>query len=205
MVSLALSYNQPKFCPNASWNPNATTFANNSTVGTSPYAIFVDSNNTVVVARQDNGEILIWRNNSINPTTTIFASVSPQYGLFVTGFGEILIGYGSMNDLVDRWIVNNMTSALPLRICSGCAGLFVDIDNNLHCSQYFGHKVLRTPLNNVKNTLTIVAGIGCPGSTANMLNQPYGILRQWQLLGFISTKNLEKTIFLNIFDDEDSA
>ena len=175
MVLLALSYNQPKFCPNTTWNPNATTFANNDTVGNSPYAIFVDSNNTVVVARQDNGQILIWRNNSINLTTTIVASVSPQYGLFVTGFGEILIGYGNANEKVDRWIVNNVTLGLPIHICSGCAGLFVDVDNNLHCSQYFGHKVLKTPLNRPENTLTIVAGTGCSGSTANMLNRPYGI------------------------------
>ena len=47
---LAVSYNQPKFCPSATWNPNATDFANISTVGSFPRGIFVDSNNTVYVA-----------------------------------------------------------------------------------------------------------------------------------------------------------
>ncbi len=44
---LALSYNQPKLCPNSSWNPNATTFANFSTLGSQPFGIFVNTNNTI--------------------------------------------------------------------------------------------------------------------------------------------------------------
>ena len=65
---LAVSYNQPKFCPNASWNPNATTFANISTVGSNPFGIFVNTNNTVYATNQVNGLILVWLEGSINPS-----------------------------------------------------------------------------------------------------------------------------------------
>ncbi|CAF1470902.1 unnamed protein product, partial [Adineta steineri] len=34
---LAVSYNQPKFCPNPAFDLNATTFADISTIGTEPY------------------------------------------------------------------------------------------------------------------------------------------------------------------------
>ncbi len=56
---LAVSYNQPKFCSNASWNPNAITFADNSTVGSQPYDIFINTKNTIYVANHENGRIVV--------------------------------------------------------------------------------------------------------------------------------------------------
>ena len=174
-ILLGRSVNQPKFFPNASWNLNATTFASNGTVGNSPYTIFVDSNNTVVVARWDNGQILIWRNNSINLTTTIVANLSHPQSLFVLGNDEIFVDNGNLNHRVGRWTSNGTRLQPPMSVCSPCSGLFVDINNNLYCSQTDSHQVVRTSLNSPENTMTIVAGEGCSGSTANMLNQPWGI------------------------------
>ncbi|KAF9758246.1 RING finger protein nhl-1 [Nosema granulosis] len=59
--------------------------------------------------------------------------------------------------------------------CSRCFGLFVDINNNLYCSQRDSHQVVSKSLNSPANALTIVAGTGCAGSDPNMLNIPYGI------------------------------
>ena len=174
-ILLVRSFNQPKFCTNASWHPNAITFADSSIVGSTPFAIFVDSNNSVFVARRDNGHILIWRNAAVNPTATILANLSSPYSLFVSGDDEIFVDNGFSNNRVDRWTCNGTRLASPMSTFVQCSGLFVDVNNNLYCSQYSCHQVVRTSLNNTDSTLTIVAGIGCPGSASNMLNSPYGI------------------------------
>lgn len=73
---LALSYNQPQICWNATWNPNATTFANVSIVGELPRAIFIDHNNSVYVAAHKKSQILVFlegnSNLTILPDTPIF-------------------------------------------------------------------------------------------------------------------------------------
>jgi hypothetical protein len=172
---LALSYNQPKFCPFTTWNPNAITFANSSTVGQLPQDIFVDSNNTVYVADLRNGRIQIWMNDSIYPTRTISGgSVSPL-SIFVTTNGDIYAGDSHPNGLVIIWTLNSNTSIPVLYFNSSCWGLFVDINDTLYCSVYSQHQVVKKWLNDSTNTSTIVAGTGINGSSSNMLNRPNGI------------------------------
>ena len=160
-ILLVRSFNQPKLCSNASWNPNATTFANSSIVGTWSWAIFVDQNNTVVVARHDTGQILIWPNATVNSTTTILANLSSPWSLFVSSDDEIFVDNGPPNSRVDRWTRNGTRLSSPMSTCAPCSGLFVDSENNLYCSQFNAHQVVRTSLNNLDPTLTIVAGTGC--------------------------------------------
>lgn len=71
MNILVPSYNQPKFGANATWNPNATTVANNSTIGTDP-ALFIDTNNTIYTVNHQNSQIHIWFNNSASFTITLY-------------------------------------------------------------------------------------------------------------------------------------
>ncbi|CAF4161086.1 unnamed protein product, partial [Adineta steineri] len=67
----AIAYNLPKFCANATWNPTAITFANSTIIGTYPFGVFVNTNNTVYVADRLNNRVQIWANNSATPTSTI--------------------------------------------------------------------------------------------------------------------------------------
>ena len=58
---------------------------------------------------------------------------------------------------------------------SGCAGLFVSTNNDLYCSIWNRHKVVKKSLNdNVDQSITI-AGNGSPASNTNTLNHPRGI------------------------------
>ena len=54
-------------------------------------------------------------------------------------------------------------------------GLFVDVTNNLYCSQDQRHQVVKKSLNDSSSALTIAAGTGCQGSASNMLSSPNGI------------------------------
>ena len=173
---LGLSFNQPKLCPDATWYANGITFANDSIVGVQPLALFVNTNNTVFVARQDTGQILIWRNASVNAITTIFANLSYPQSMFVINAEQILVDNGNGNSQVDRWISNGTRLSSSMSLCSTrCLGLFVDVMSNLYCTQNAKHQVVRRSLVLTSGTMTIVAGTGCPGSTADMLHDPNGI------------------------------
>ena len=170
----AISYNQLKICPNASWNANATTFANNNTIGNWPYVLFIDTNNTIFTVRDKDGRILIWRNASVTLTTTISTNRSYSYSMFITDNEEIFLSGDYPYSRVDRWKSNGTRISSLMSGCSSCSGLFIDLIGNLYCSQW-SNQVVRQPLESLSDELTIVAGTGCWGSAANMLSAPRGI------------------------------
>ena len=87
----------------------------------------------------------------------------------------IFVGKGYPDYGMGGWTVNGTSLSSDLPECLACFGLFVDIHNNLYCSQSNVHQVMRASLDNSNNTTTIVAGTGLSGSTSNMLHYPYGI------------------------------
>ena len=169
---LALPFNQPRFCPNATWDVNAITFANRSIVSTMPCGVFVNSEDSIYVANRETGEILIWENNtSIRPSKEISGSLSYKLSLFVTTNGDIYVDDGD-NGRVAKWIAENNSWIPVMSFQSHCYSLFIDILHNLYCSIYNNHKVDRKWSN---GTITTVAGTGSRGASSNMLNYPYGI------------------------------
>ena len=172
-VVLTLSYNQPRFCLNTTWNSNAATFVNQNFVGTYPYGIFVNSNNSIYILNRQTGQIHIWLNeNDLYPTKTISGSLTDPLSLFVTTNGDIYVDNGQYNGRVDKWIVESETWISVTNVTSACSGLFVDIYENLYCSMYLNHQVDKKWSN---GTTTIIAGTGVGGSQSDMLNHPWGI------------------------------
>ena len=171
-VVLTLSYNQPRFCFNTIWNSSATTFAKQSFVGTYPFGIFVNSNNSIYISSRQTNQIHIWQNkNDLNPTKTISGNLSYPQSIFVTTNGDIYVDNRN-NDRVDKWIVENETWASVMNVTSYCFGLFIDIYENLYCSVYYNHRVDKKWSN---GTITIIAGTDRHGSESDMLMWPYGI------------------------------
>jgi hypothetical protein len=175
IFALVVSYNQPRFDQYASWSANAITFADSTTVGYEPYGIFVDTNNAVYAANRANGQIQIWRNNSINPTSTPTGTLSSPFAIFVTTNGGIYVDNGDSNGQVDKWIFDTNTSAIAMYVGRSCWGLFVDLNNVLYCSMKRLDQVVTKSLNSASSIVKIVAGTGCSGSSSNMLTEPYGI------------------------------
>ncbi|CAF1386503.1 unnamed protein product [Adineta steineri] len=174
--TLALSFNQPKFSPTPIWNSNGITFANQSIVGEEPCAIFVNTNNTIYAANQENNSIVIWHEESVNPTNIIFGNFTRSTSLFVTSNGDIYIDDGAENGRVQRWIAETGIFVKVMNINSSCYGLFVDINDTLYCSMYDHHQVLKRSLNDaVINSNHVAAGTGSGGSESNQLYYPTGI------------------------------
>lgn len=170
---IAASFNEPQFCSSATWNATAITFANNNTIGTYPYGIFVNTNNTVYVANQQYSLIQVWLEGNHIPTTITLSNNSYPYSIFVTVNGDIYVDNG--NSGVDKWRLNKTSSDATLYVGGKCYDLFIDSNNSLYCSLYFSHQVIKRSLNDSDYQLTTVAGAGCPGFRSNMLFYARGI------------------------------
>ncbi|CAF1333025.1 unnamed protein product [Adineta steineri] len=174
--SFALSFNQPKFCSTATWNPTGITFANQSIVGQDPHAIFVSTNNTIYVVNQQNNTILIWEEENINPTKVIHGNFEESLSLFVTSNGDIYIDDGDYNGRVQRWSVETSIFVTVMNVSSSCYGLFIDINNTLYCSMANHHQVVKRSLNDSAMTSNrVAAGTGIEGLASNQLSHPLGV------------------------------
>ncbi|CAF1144870.1 unnamed protein product [Adineta steineri] len=170
-----ISYNQPKLCANASWNSTAITFATSATVGTGPYGIFVNSNNTVYVADQSNARIQVWLSGNMTPSRTVSGGLTKPFSLFATDNGDIYVDNAYSNMRVDKWGSNSNSSVPAMYVCSQCTGVFVDINNMLYCSVFTSHKIISQSLNTRLPVWNTAAGTGTAGATSLTLNSPRGI------------------------------
>ena len=109
---LAVSYNQPKLCPNASWNPNATTFADNNTIGGYPVHVFINTNNTIYVPNREKDYVVVWSEGSLTPTKNISTNSTGVLGIYVTKIGDIYIDTFNSIGGVSKWTLkfNNYVS-----------------------------------------------------------------------------------------------
>jgi hypothetical protein len=173
---IAIPFNQPKFCPSATWNATGITFANSNTLGAYPYGIFININNTVFVANQWYNLIQVWFEGIINPTTITAPINSYPWSLFVTITDDIYINNNYNND-VDKWTFNSTSNFSTLNVGGQCCDLFIDSNNSLYCSLFSNNQVIKRSLNSSDYQLTTVAGTNtsCPGFLPNMLYNPQGI------------------------------
>ncbi|CAF3946187.1 unnamed protein product [Adineta steineri] len=173
---LALSFNQPIFSSTPVWDSNGITYANQSIVGFHPVAIFMSTNNTIYVANKENNTIVIWEEESVNPTKIIHGGFSKSQSLFVTSDGDIYIDDGEKNRRAQKWIAETNNFVTVMNVWSSCWGLFVDINDTLYCSMNEHHQVVKRSLNDplmVPNR--VAAGTGIRGSASNQLWRPKGI------------------------------
>ncbi|UJR17142.1 hypothetical protein I4U23_004038 [Adineta vaga] len=168
-------YNQPKLFTNSTWKLNATIFANKSTVGLEPYSIFIDKNNAIYIGDRQNDRILIWFNDSINPTETITNDVDHPDTVCIANNGDIYFDNGNSHPRIEKSIISTNISVSYTSITSSCYGLFIDRSDMLYCSMYANHVVYKTWLLDNTTMLTAIAGNGSNGSNSNQFNSPYGI------------------------------
>jgi len=175
-LSNFLSYNQPKFCSNISWQSNATTFANESIVGLNPRGIFINTNNIIYMVHTKNGQLSIWFNNSVITTLiTLNGNISSTKSIFALMNDDIYVDNGLINRRIDKFTSNTNTSTVVMSVPSNCQGLFIDISNNLYCAVDTAHCVYKKWLDDNSTIMIIAAGTGSAGSNSTMLHDPNGI------------------------------
>lgn len=147
---------------------------------TYPTKVFINSKNTIYALRKEPGtrigKIVIWDNaSSTQPPKRISGSLHVPHAIFVANNDDIYVDNGVSNGRVDKWIAETGTWTTAMYVPSECRGLFIDIYDNLYCSLFSEHQVVRKWLNDTTNTITVVAGTGVNGSESDMLDRPYGI------------------------------
>jgi DNA-binding beta-propeller fold protein YncE len=172
---LVLSYNQPNLSLCASWEGNAITFADKNWVGQQPVGIFINRQNAIYVADRENGRVLVWKNGSSTPTRTISGNLTNPWSLFVTIDDTVYVSHSSPSDRIDQWALNVTYSEVVMNVTALCTGLFININYTLYCSLMNNHRVIKVALKSNTTIPSIVAGTGCPGPVANMLDHPSGI------------------------------
>ena len=171
---LAFLVNQPRFCPNSTWD-NGEIVADQSIVGSYPMSILVNSKNAIYAVNRQTGAIHVWDNDkNLNSSRIISSNLSDPRSIFVAINDDIYIDNRN-NRRVEKWIAETNTWMTVMSVQSSCVGLFIDICNNLYCSMYDNHQVVKKWLNDTSDTRTIVAGTGIQGYESDMLIRPWGI------------------------------
>lgn len=135
----------------------------------------MNTHNHVFVPVSRQNRIFVWLNGSGNPTRNISTSSISPYSVFVVSNGDIYFDNGNNNSRVDKWISNTNSTVPAMYVAKACFGLFIDTRNVLYCAINDLNQVVSKSLNSSSNMTTVVAGIGCNGSTSYMLSSPTGI------------------------------
>lgn len=173
---VAVSFNQPKICSHATWDPNAITFADQSSTGNHPRGIFVDYRNRVFVAPANEWHVVVWSKDGLSSQKKLDYKLREYPGIFIShnadlylethqkGGGEI---YKSTENPSKSMIVKDFNKL--------CYSLFIDVNNTLYCSAHNDHQVLSSTLDNKNDNLITAAGTSSGGSSLNQLKNPRGI------------------------------
>ncbi|CAF1286286.1 unnamed protein product [Adineta ricciae] len=164
-------FNQLTFCPNATWNPNGITFANNIN---DLFGLFVDINNIIYATSQRSNTIYIWSGNSSNLIHTLSGNLNSPGAVFVANNGDIYVDNGKNSQLL-KWTSNGSQSELVTNISAQTLGIFIDLNDTLYISYDDLHEVVKMSLSNGSSPLETVAGNSTAGSDAYSLSHPNGI------------------------------
>jgi len=186
---LAVSYNQPKFNSLPRWNGNAYTIVGITTIGTYPYAIYLDTNNTLYVPSQSANRVLVFAEGTNVSQRILTGGLAAPYSVVAAANGDIYVDNGATYSRVDKWTPNSNTSVKAMSTTSYCFGLFIDINNNLYCSVFTKDLVVMKSLDSNLDIWTFAAGTSCSGSGRNQLNGPYGIFVDADLNLYVADYN----------------
>ena len=181
-----MSFNQLNFSPCASWAVNATTFADGSTVGYSPYVIFITTNNTIYVSTSTFNHVLIWSRMSSTITRNLTSGLRRARAIFATNSGDLYVDNGYNYSRIELWTPNATVGTFVMPVTMMCSGMFLDTNNTLYCSMDTQYRVIKKSLNSTSNVTETAAGNGSVGSTATTLYLPNGIFVDTQLNLFVA-------------------
>ena len=173
-----LPYNRPYLSADSTWNGNASTLANNGTVGEKPHAIFIDREKIFYFVHQQQMQIRWWPlNQSVASYQSFPFSVQTQYApLFVSAERDIYAeSAAAPGCIVSRLMINSTMNQAIFQFASSCLGLFIDLNDTLYCSIYFSNHVDAVSLHGDRNSSIIRAGTGGNGNGSDQLATPWGI------------------------------
>ena len=181
-LTLDVSYNQPRFAPCASWDPNAITFADSSLLGYGPFNIFINKNNTICVSAPNLNLTVVFASTNYTSPRYIGTGLAGPRGLFVTINDDIYVDNGLRYGRVEKWTISATSGTSVMNVNGSCFSLFVDTISTLYCSLGpLAIVVKRSLADGINTSLTVAAGNGTPGTSPSLLYSSNGIFVDSQL------------------------
>jgi hypothetical protein len=171
---LVVSYNQPKFCANASWNTTVITVAYWISGIQEPRDIFVNTKNTIYAVSPPKNDVRVWLEGDPELERIVSDGLEYPLSVFVSINDDIYIGNREKGQVL-KFTSTTDESIIVMHVNRSCVSLFIGIDDNLYCSISSLHQIVKKSLSNDLKALTNVAGTGSQGSKPNMLSTPVGI------------------------------
>lgn len=170
-----MSYNQPKFAPNATWNntPEILEITNNESL---PRGIFVDIRDSVYVSYVGaQPRASVWSNGSKTSIRNISNNGNQAYSVFATLNGDIYVDSGA-NGFISKWNINDTYASININtISDACYGLFVDINETIYCSIRAKYQVIKRSLKDASSAWIQAGGNGSKIVSPGNLRSPHGI------------------------------
>lgn len=173
-----VAFNQPIVCSSATWNEDAETFADVSSVGLKPYGLFVNVNNSVYVAGRSSKSIFVYSEENATFATNISTDPFVPFTVFTTSDDYVYasnIDSNANSSEVSQWDENTTSWITVWSVQGRCENFFIDVYANIYCSMNDLHQVTRRLFTDELNVTTIIAGNGTIGSSPDMLSFPRGI------------------------------
>ena len=135
----------------------------------------MNTNNSVYVSGNASARVQVWLHENSTRTTNASAGLNGSYAVFVHPNGDVYTDNLGKNR-TERWTVNASTGVTVISVAGGCQGLFIDIADQIYCSNQDAHAVTKKYANDPLTIPVIVAGDGTAGADVHQLNNPAGIL-----------------------------
>ncbi|CAF2087632.1 unnamed protein product, partial [Rotaria magnacalcarata] len=187
---------------NANWAQNGVTIAGGNGQGgaanqlNQPYSLFVDDDQTVVIADYGNNRIMQWEKGDTTNGQVVAGGNGRGNGLnqlnqstdvLIDKETDSLIICDNGNHRVVRWSRRSGTTQGEILIDTiGCFGLAMDEQRYLYVSVYGKHEVRRYKLGD--NIATLVAGGNGQGAGLNQFNQAHYLFVDRQQNVYVSDK-----------------
>jgi hypothetical protein len=160
-------YNQPNFSSCASWNDNATTITNITTIDLPLVGIFVNVSNTACDIYRNSNETTISNEENITSTMRISGHLIVSRNLFVQTDYGIYIDNSDFKQPFNERVLDSAVCFATMNIA-----IFIDINYTFFCSINQEHKVVKLLQNSSSCAKKTVAGNGTNGSTSYLLSHP---------------------------------
>ncbi|CAF1381126.1 unnamed protein product [Rotaria magnacalcarata] len=185
---------------NAKWSQNGVTIAGGHGKGdatnqlSGPHGLFVDDDQTVVIADHYNHRIIQWENGDTTNGQVVAGGKGAGNGLHQLNYPtdvlidketDSLIICDQINQRVVRWSRRSGTTQGEILINNiNCYGLTMDDQRYLYVCDYEKHEVRRYQLGEKNGTL--VAGGNGQGYGLNQLNKPHYLFVDGQQNVYVS-------------------
>lgn len=174
-MHLDFYYNTFDFCPQVTWDLNATTVINKTGIGLNPVNFFITKENRMLVTFSDSIELYSFTTRNFSNPNILQTNLTNASGVFSTEPMKIYVSGSNGSSFQVNLLLNG---SLPVRVMDlpgECISLFVDIFDDIYCSIPSLNVVVKKISTDEPELFYEIAGNGNDSNNSDSLSKPHGI------------------------------